>query len=406
MLPQVFLAPFGGVLADSGFDRRRIMLVLDVASGIIVFGYLLALHQSSVPLLYAVSTLRTSIASLYDPVTRSILPMIVNDSYDLKRAVSINYIAWSVMRILGGLLAGLLTASLGMGFCFVVDSITYFLSAAVLFFLRGDFRVVPEERRQSGDVVEEESTDTGLPSWCTGLVNHLGSAGTFGTDVFRYLSSSGLVCVVFLRLSGATVWGWADVLNVSYAHVDNNEALTSKHLGILMISLGSGCLVGPMLANFVTDPEKPRTLLIVWILGITIMALGWIGIDLNPRSFWRICVFSGVRTVGASILICNSLLLIQRVVKKEFLGRVLALEFALTMLMDSLTNWTAGKLHDEGIKKEQISTIAIILASVWAIVWTMFEVVCGGGKRLDDAVQGEVDALQTPLLERPEEYRE
>jgi len=123
-----------------------------------------------------------------------------------------------------------------------------------------------------------------------------------------------------------------------------------------------GCLVGPVVANYYTDPKRPSTLQAACVGSMAIMGAGWVGIMAFPN-FWTVCAFSSLRTFGAAILITNSTLLLQRLSAKEMLGRVLSFEFAFSMGFDSLSNYTAGVLQDEGWNKEEIAAVAATLAS-------------------------------------------
>ena len=117
MLPEVILTPIGGALADS-YDRRWLMIIYDALAAVAVLGYIVAARSGSLGMLYVVSTFRASVCSFYEPVTRSIVPMMVIDAQDLKRATTINGIAWSGMLVLGGFVAGYASASFGVEACF------------------------------------------------------------------------------------------------------------------------------------------------------------------------------------------------------------------------------------------------------------------------------------------------
>ena len=62
-LPEILLSPIGGILADS-FDRRKLMIGLDLLASIIVLGYVAAVRAQSVELLYTVQFLRATIQGM------------------------------------------------------------------------------------------------------------------------------------------------------------------------------------------------------------------------------------------------------------------------------------------------------------------------------------------------------
>ena len=93
MIPEVTITPIGGILSDR-FDRKYLMILLDFIGAIATLGFLVALRSGNVFNLYIATLLRSSIYSLYEPVTKSIYPMFVTDPEDLKRAATFNTTAW------------------------------------------------------------------------------------------------------------------------------------------------------------------------------------------------------------------------------------------------------------------------------------------------------------------------
>jgi len=93
-IPEVLITPIGGVLADR-FDRRNMMIRLDTIAAISVLSYLVAIWTSNVVFLFASTAVRSLIQALYDPVTKSIVPMLVDDPESLKRAATLNGMMWS-----------------------------------------------------------------------------------------------------------------------------------------------------------------------------------------------------------------------------------------------------------------------------------------------------------------------
>lgn len=93
-LPEVFFTPLGGVLADR-FDRRKTMIKLDMIAGMSVLSYIFAVRSGNVNYLFFVTLVRSSIQAIYDPTTKSIVPMFTTDPEELKRAATLNGMMWS-----------------------------------------------------------------------------------------------------------------------------------------------------------------------------------------------------------------------------------------------------------------------------------------------------------------------
>lgn len=393
--PHVLFPSLGGALADS-LDRRKVMMTLDLLGAFVTFGFMIAIETNSLVLFYISAALRATVHSLYEPTTKALVPMIVADHEDLKRAMTLNGLAWAFLMAIGGLVAGATSSYIGLQACFAFDSLTYFISAFVLCLLRGNYKVPNDgqslsQKNDPSDVVKTKTVRGVLLSMTRPVV----AFTRMTCEVIKYLWRSGFGLVVFLKSTGSIIWGPTDVLNMEYAHVPDDEAATSERLGVMFSCLGAGCLVGPMFANFFTDPDRPASLQLVCIGAIAFMMSGWIGFS-ETSSFSLICFFSFVRGCGSSVIWVNSSLLLQRLSVPEMLGRVLALEFAFMMLFESIIAYATGILVDKGITKHEISTAVAGIAAGFFLFWTTYHMFGKGAARKEfnqPSLEVRVDAM-------------
>lgn len=376
-VPHAILPHMGGALADS-IDRRKVMIALDVLGALVTLGFIIAIQTNSLPGFYAVVALRATVHSLYEPSTKSIVPMIVSDHQDLKRAMTVNGIVWAFMVTIGGIVAGRTSAYLGVQACFAFDSFTFVLSAFVLLFLRGNYTV-----RNEGPTLTQDSSNTHHTTVRGQLLRLFRPVVAFfqmTKAVIVYLYKSGFGLVVFLKSCGSLIWGPSDVLNVEFAHVPNDEDATSERLGLLFSCIGIGCLLGPMCANAFT--ERPVSMQLVCVGAMVIMMCGWIGISQTTQNFAAVCVFTAIRAFGSSIVWVNSSLLLQRLSVPEMLGRVLALEFASCMFFDAVIATLTGRLLDTGIaSKHDIASCAAAMAGTMCFFWSVYHMFGKGAAR-------------------------
>lgn len=378
--PHALLPSLGGALADS-LDRRKVMMALDLTGAFVTLGFMVAIETNSLVFFYIVAALRATVHSLYEPTTKALVPMIVGDHEDLKRAMTLNGLAWAFLMAIGGVVAGDTSSYIGLQACFAFDSLTYFISACVLYFLHGNYKVPNDGQTLAGnndpsDVVKSKTMRGILLSISRPFV----AFTRMTIEVIKYLWRSGFGVVVLLKSTGSIIWGATDVLNMEYAHVPDDEAATSERLGIMFSCLGAGCLVGPVCANFFTDPDRPATLQLVCIGAIAFMMSSWIGYS-QAASFSVICFFSFVRGCGSSVIWVNSSLLLQRLSVPEMLGRVLALEFAFMMFFESVIAYATGILVDKGITKHEISTAVAAIAAGFFLVWSTYHLFGRGAAR-------------------------
>eukprot|EP00547_Thalassionema_nitzschioides_P013503 CAMPEP_0194246582 /NCGR_PEP_ID=MMETSP0158-20130606/15211_1 /TAXON_ID=33649 /ORGANISM="Thalassionema nitzschioides, Strain L26-B" /LENGTH=475 /DNA_ID=CAMNT_0038982517 /DNA_START=24 /DNA_END=1448 /DNA_ORIENTATION=+ len=385
---QLIFSQAGGVLADS-MDKRKLMMALDLFGAVVTLGFLVALREGSLIEFYIFGACRAFVQAFYDPVTRSIVPMLVSDVHDLKRATTLNGLAWAFFMAIGGIVAGKTEEYFGLQGCFVLDSITYAFSALILFFMKGDFKVPNEnlertEKEAKSKIKEKRSMVAKIVSIalypitkCCGMV----------FDVAVYLWNCGFGAIVLLKASGALCWGAADVLNVQYATIPNDEDASAARLGLIFSCLGLGCFTGPIVATFLISAERPSTTQLVCIGSFAFLVSSWVGMSQSSseNQFSFICIFTTWRALGDSIIWVNSTLLLQQLVSAEFLGRVISVDYLLTELTDAISVWVVAKLLDDGLGKNAITLgLAVLSATVFSL-WSIYHLFGLGAARRQQA---------------------
>jgi len=363
-LPNVLFSGIGGVFADA-HDRRKAMIALDLASAFVVLGYLVAISTKSSTILYATSFARSSIVAMYDPITKSIVPMLVPKDEDLKKAVTCNATAWSSMLIIGGVISGKAAAHLGVEMCFVIDILTYLASAYIMSMVRGDFYTLKRTDANDTESYVAQQKPLSISSISRATVSFM----TMAFETMKYLWNCGFGILIFLKSSGSFVRGFSDILNPTFSKIEGNDRASSQRLGIIYSCIGIGCIIGPVLANCGTDMAKPRTLQKACTIGLTVMAAAWLGISTAQGHFFLICLLTAIRAIGGSIVWVNSTLLMQKLCSGNILGRVLALEFAFAMLSEAIGAWTAASLQDGGTSASTIAFWAALALCTFSLFW-------------------------------------
>ncbi len=165
VLPYVLLSYVAGVVADR-FDRRLVLLVTDVARGLIML-VLAGLQAAHGPLavIVGLAILATCFSTFFGPTIGSYLPSLVSDETELGPANS----AWSSLDnlafVIGPAVAGLLIAAGGLTLAFLLNAVSFGIIAVVLWRLPrpvdeaapradagGSLAVVPEARPERSAV--------------------------------------------------------------------------------------------------------------------------------------------------------------------------------------------------------------------------------------------------------------
>jgi MFS family permease len=126
LLPTL-ASPLAGVLADR-LDRRVVLVASDLVRAALVLGLVFARDPV---VIYILAFLMGSARTLFNPTIRAAFPRVVGRG-DLTRANALISGTFSVSETAGPALGGLLVATVGVEAAFVLDSVTYLVSAAFL----------------------------------------------------------------------------------------------------------------------------------------------------------------------------------------------------------------------------------------------------------------------------------
>jgi MFS family permease len=142
-LPMFVIAPFAGVFADR-WDRHKMLLLTQslalvqaLVLSILVFTHLIGIW----PVIF-LSVLLGSINAFDMPIRQAfVMDMIEGHTEDVGNAIALNSSMVNAARLIGPSIAGVLIATVGEGWCFLVNSISF--GAVVISLLKMDIRRRP-----------------------------------------------------------------------------------------------------------------------------------------------------------------------------------------------------------------------------------------------------------------------
>ena len=157
-LPLVIFILIGGMFSDR-YDRRRLMIGADLLRGLAI-GVLGVLSISGVLELWHMALLMAVVGlgdAFFNPASTAIVPDLLSEE-QLPQANAINGILRRLMiSIVGPALAGFVIAAVGPGPAFVVDALTFGVSAVAVLAIRSR----PQQRPQSELGVRQTLADIG-----------------------------------------------------------------------------------------------------------------------------------------------------------------------------------------------------------------------------------------------------
>jgi MFS family permease len=126
LLPTI-ASPLAGVLADR-VDRRVVLVASDLARAVLVLGLVFARDLATI---YVLVFLMGLARTVFNPTVRAAFPSVVGGG-DLTRANALISGTFSISETAGPALGGLLVATVSIDAAFVLDAVTYLVSAALL----------------------------------------------------------------------------------------------------------------------------------------------------------------------------------------------------------------------------------------------------------------------------------
>lgn len=152
-LPVLLFGVYGGVIADR-FNKRHVLYFTQSLQGILALtlGLLVVTGAVQVWMVYVVAS-GLGLATLLDNPSRQtfVIEMVGNDR--LKNAITLNSTMVNGARIIGPSIAAILIATIGIGFCFLVNAASYLAVLAALFAMRdSELFPTPPTKREPGQI--------------------------------------------------------------------------------------------------------------------------------------------------------------------------------------------------------------------------------------------------------------
>lgn len=259
LAPAVLLAPLAARLT-SRFDRRWIMVTVNVGQALALLP-LLAVHGATeLPIAYGVIVVHASLSTLFEPAKNSLLP----DLVAIDRLVSANALIGlnqNLGRLIGGPIGGLLLVVGDLRLIVAADAVTYLVSAALISTLPAT----------------STAAARGIPGTDTEVRRSIGLSAAL-----RMRRLSGAYAVIFVS---SVAQGMFVVLFVLFAlgPLRGSDA----DVGLLRGIQASGAIVAGVVLGFLARGASPRvlagvSLLVFGALSLATWNLPPITIDLWP----------------------------------------------------------------------------------------------------------------------------
>ncbi|MEV0144316.1 MULTISPECIES: MFS transporter [unclassified Nonomuraea] len=300
-VPYLLLGMVGGVLADR-FDRRRLLVLGDVASGVVtlVLAVMVTLGVGRLWPLYLVALLLAAVDPLYQPAFRAVLPSLVPPER-LPQANARVHIGEHAVNMAGPVAGGALVVAFGYQVAVYVDAGSFLVSALLIGFIGGRAAATGHRASRQGQERERSSMAADVREGLRFLLR--GDRAVLTTAVTSFACNFGV---------------WLLLANLVY-YLSSYHGFTPGEVGVVYAFQGAGAVVGALLGGRLIRRWPPGRI-VTWSLvgggaamllmaaarGPVLIGLAWTG-----------------QFAAAGAMIVATATVRQRLVPDHLLGRVL-----------------------------------------------------------------------------------
>ena len=353
IIPVFVVGPIAGVFVDR-WDRKVTLFVCDISRGLLILLIpLIFIRWHSMWPTYAIVFLAFCLSRFYVPAKMSIIPEIVDET-QLHAANSLATVTGMIAFVLGALLGGLIVEYAGAKGGFLCDSVTFFISAALISLIsRRRYKMEPQKIVETGKemasaykVVVREIVD-GIRY----IFAHRDILYVINLMMILFMAVGAIYIVIIIFIQGAF-------------------GSVTKHLGFLAVGLGGGLFMGSIAyGKYGKKGRHVETIFVCLMLGGAMLSIFAFSV-FHLRNIWVAQALAALLgfVVGPIVIAANTV--VHLVCSREMQGKIFsALEFVIhfsflvTMLVSSKISEVVGSFWI-------LMTVSIVfgLVGAWGLV--------------------------------------
>ncbi|WP_144610724.1 MFS transporter [Bacillus cereus] len=330
-LPQLLLSPFVGGVVDR-FSKKKILIFTDILRGIIVLTYLFALYK--IEIIFISNICLSALSCLFEPAKQATLKNVVHQHHFVT-ANSLSSTMNGFMSIMGASLGGILAQSLHIEFAFLVNSMSYFISAYFIYNMS----------------VSSHDTCNKKKAFFTDI-----------KDGYTYILQTKIIfTLILVGISWGMIGGAYQLLLTIYA-----EKILHTNIGILYTVQGAGLMIGSLLVTLYMSYNKEKMK----------QAFGWayllqgiffLGFILSDQLIIGIITLFCMCIAGGVIVPLDTTLL-QIYTKDNMMGKVFSFHYSIYGSLIQLSMFFTGALL-EILSPQVIGTLLAICCIFVSFIW-------------------------------------
>ena len=266
-LPTLVLTPWGGLLADR-VDKRKILLCTQTAAAVpaLILGILTLSGHVTIWIVFILAVVLGIIEAIDKPARMTFVSDIVDPKH-ITNAVTLNNIVQNMGKVVGPALAGIMIATVGLGYSFLANSASFIAVLSGLWLIRPEFQQKSTRaERSKGQLIEGVR-----------YVRHR-------RDLFGPL--------ILMTITGMLAYNWQVVLPLLARDTFDGDAQVA---GLMFTAMGIGAVVGGLAVAGSLKATSGRLV----ATGL-IFALIMIGAALAPTLIFALIMLSALGAASVS----------------------------------------------------------------------------------------------------------
>lgn len=308
MLSLAFFSPFAGYLADR-FNRRHLMIFCDVARAAALAGLLLVQSAETLWLAYVLTAIQMMLSAVFEPAKTSSIPNVTSEA-ELVNANVISTATWSIIFTSGMAIGGFATEWLGTDMVFILDALSYIVSA--LFLYRA---IIPQQEQTAEEKHRTRNPFTGIKEGASYLIRN--------RHILRPSLAKGTSTMFLGGLVYLLIIVSEDVLKMG-----------SIGLGLLYAARGIGTGIGPVMGRRFFKKEQDWVMIMgacIFVAGAMYTVVGW------SSSIVVMILFVLLAHAASGANWVMSTILLQKRTVDTFRGRIFSTEWLLFTIGNSIS---------------------------------------------------------------------
>lgn len=360
LLPVLVFAPLAGVAVDR-LDRRKILIATDLIRALAALGFLTISVGAPIWVAVLCSGLMSSATTFFEAAKNASIANMVTRQ-EMLTANVLMFSTRFLQLTLGAALGGVTAAKFGYNTAFVINSLSFVLSAAFIW-------VIPTEIMKKRSAESSEATPTGETV--------ARRDNRFLTDVREGLAY--IWQTQFVRGIVMVNVGWAlggGMNNLVFDRIARHEFIRGAgdpgdwSLATLMTAAGAGLFVGMALARRAgawASDERRAGNFVGWSLLIHGLFFAAAGLMPSLLSF-ALCIAISRLILGAEFGVQETLMM--RMIPDEYRGRVFTTDRALELSTMTVSMLAAGGLL-KWVSPRSMVIVSGLLSASPGLVWLL-----------------------------------